>query len=124
MSGNHGALLVVGSGPGIGVNVAKVFAERGFKKIILVSRDAERLSKEVDEVKEVASGVEVVASTIDLSDKASVKQGLEQADKHLQSTKLECVLFNAARIGTSDLKDFTAEEVENDMHVRCQASIF
>lgn len=117
MSDSHGALLVVGSGPGIGVNVAMVFAEQGFNKIVLMSRNSERLENEVTEVKNAAPNVEVVASTIDLASKKSVTQGLEQAEKHLQSVKLECVLFNAARIGPSSLMDFTPEEVENDMHI-------
>lgn len=47
----HGTLLVLGSGPGIGVHVAQLFAERGFQQVILASRDAARLKKEVEDVK-------------------------------------------------------------------------
>lgn len=49
----HGTLLVLGSGPGIGVHVAQLFAERGFRQVILASRDASRLQKEVEDVKKV-----------------------------------------------------------------------
>lgn len=124
MASKHGTLLVMGSGPGIGVNVAKVFAERGFQKVILASRNSERLSKEVEEVKAAGgSDVEVVATTVDLSDKSSVKTALGEFDKHLSDGTdgdaggLEAVLFNAARIGPSKLWEFTEEEVERDLQV-------
>ena len=118
MSSSHGTLFVVGSGPGIGSNVAKVFAERGFKQVILASRNGERLSKEVEEVKAAASGVKVDAVTMDLGDKISIKQALEQADKHLSGNVLEAVLFNAARVGPSKLLEHTPEQIESDIHVR------
>jgi NAD(P)-dependent dehydrogenase (short-subunit alcohol dehydrogenase family) len=40
---HHGALVIFGSGPGIGVHVASRFARGGFEKVVLVSRDAARL---------------------------------------------------------------------------------
>lgn len=120
----HGTLLVIGSGPGIGSNVAKVFAERGFKKVILSSRNSERLTKEVDEVKAAASTADVVSTTIDLSDKRSVNAALGEIEKLMQDgPALEAVLFNAARIGPSEMFTFTAEEMERDLQV-CPPSAF
>lgn len=114
----HGTLLVIGSGPGIGSNVAKVFVERGFKKVILSSRNSERLTKEVDEVKAAASGADVLSTTIDLADKTSVSAALGEMEKLMQGgPPLEAVLFNAARIGPSEMFTFTAEEVERDLQV-------
>lgn len=121
MAASHGTLLVVGSGPGIGVNVAKLFAERGFRKVILTSRNAERLAKEVEQVKAAASGtgkeVEVVSTTIDLGDKKSVDAGLREVERLVDSERLEAVLFNAARVGPSKLWEFSTEEIENDLQV-------
>lgn len=114
----HGTLLVVGSGPGIGVHVAKVFAERGFRRVILASRNEGRLVGEVDEVKAAAAGVEVLATTVDLASKGSVDAAVAEWEGMLQGgPRLEAVLFNAARIGPSTLFDFTAEEVERDLQV-------
>lgn len=119
MPSSHGTLLVIGSGPGIGVHVAKIFAERGFKKVILASRDEERLAKEVEDVKSAGGGdgVEVVATTIDLASKENVDAALGEVEKYLGNGKLEAVLFNAARIGPSKLFEFTGEEVERDLQV-------
>jgi short-subunit dehydrogenase len=44
------ALVVLGSGPGIGVGVACNFAVRGFTHVALVSRDQDRLKKDQDTV--------------------------------------------------------------------------
>lgn len=116
----HGTLLVVGSGPGIGVNVAKVFAERGFQRVILASRSDERLAKEVAEVESAAGSAEVrvTATPIDLASKESVNAALGEWAKVLgEGPALEAVLFNAARVGPSKVFEFTEQEVERDMQV-------
>ncbi|GME24785.1 putative short-chain alcohol protein [Neofusicoccum parvum] len=115
-STDHGAIVVVGSGPGIGVHVASIFASRGFKKIILLSRDAARLSQDAASVKEKSrSNAAVHTVRTDIADTAELKESLAEVDKVLENTPLECVLFNAARVGPSKLLEFPVGEIEDDL---------
>jgi NAD(P)-dependent dehydrogenase (short-subunit alcohol dehydrogenase family) len=117
MSSTHNALLVFGSGPGIGRNVATLFAERGFRKVLLMSRDKQRLAQDAHLVRSAGAGVDVQAITVDAADTDSVRQALEKADEALGGTPLEFVLFNTARTGPSKFFDFSAEELEADLRV-------
>lgn len=117
MSSTHNALLIFGSGPGIGRNVARLFAERGFRKVLLMSRNKERLAQDADYVRSVGSGVDVREITVDAADTGSVRQALEKANEALGDTPLEFVLFNAARLGPSKFFDFSDEELEADLKV-------
>ena len=118
MSFTHGALVVFGSGPGVGRNVAALFAERGFEKIILMSRDANRLSQDADFVRSSSAGANVLEIPVDLGKSDEVHRSLEKVDESLKGTSLECVLFNAARLGKSPFFEFSAESLENDLRVR------
>ena len=113
-----GIVLPFGSGPGVGRNVGAVFAEHGFEKVILLSRDANRLAEDAEFVKSAhpASTVDVVPG--DLSDHESVKKSLAKIDELLKGTPLEAVLYNAARLGKSPFFEFTPEDLENDLRVR------
>ena len=99
MSSQHKALVVFGSGPGIGRNVTSLFAERGFSKVILLSRDANRLKEDASFVKSAAEGVSVSTTTIDLADTEDVRKALGEVERELEGTQLEAVLYNAARGG-------------------------
>lgn len=59
------ALLIFGSGPGIGRNVAMLFAERGFRKVVLMSRNKERLAQDADLVRSASADVDVHEITVD-----------------------------------------------------------
>jgi NAD(P)-dependent dehydrogenase (short-subunit alcohol dehydrogenase family) len=112
-------LVVLGSGPGIGVAVACAFSVRGFTHIALVSRDKDRLAKDedtvLDAIQERGYSCQVRTWACDLTD-------FDQLDKTLEEVKgygsLECMLFNAARVaGSSALEESTAA-VEKDFRVR------
>jgi NAD(P)-dependent dehydrogenase (short-subunit alcohol dehydrogenase family) len=117
MTSKHGALVVVGSGPGIGQHVASVFAEHGFEKVILMSRNKERLAKDARAVRSACGSVHVDEIAVDCADAESVRVALEAVDKSLGQTPLECVLYNAARLGPSHFFDFPAESLEADLQV-------
>lgn len=118
MTSKHGTLVVIGSGPGIGRNVAALFAERGFSQVILMSRDENRLKEDAAFVTSAAPNASVEIVRIDLADKDSVATALREVDRKLEGSVLECVLFNAARIGISPILAFGAEELERDLKVR------
>ncbi|KAH0172303.1 NAD(P)-binding protein, partial [Aureobasidium melanogenum] len=117
MAGSRGALVVFGSGPGIGRNVAAVFAERGFQKIILLSRNETRLSQDADFVRAASAGASVDVIEYDGANMESVRAGLEEVEKAMGDVSLECVLFNHARLGPSKFFEFTVEELETDLQV-------
>lgn len=117
MVGSRGALVVFGSGPGIGRNVAAVFAERGFEKIILLSRNKTRLSQDADFVRAASAEASVEVIEYDGANMESVRAGFKEVEKIMGDVPLECVLFNHARLGPSKFFDFTVEELDIDLRV-------
>lgn len=137
----HGALVVFGSGPGIGRNIAALFAEKGFSKIYLLSRNQERLQEDIDFVKNHAASASASASAsstpkvdgkadaetttsckaiaVDLEDPGKVRAALAELDGRLHGKSLECVVFNAARVGGSKLMEWSAVNYEADLRVSC-----
>jgi NAD(P)-dependent dehydrogenase (short-subunit alcohol dehydrogenase family) len=113
-----GALIVFGSGPGVGHGVAKLFAERGFSKVIILSRAAGRLAKEADLIRSVGgAGIEVKAIPLDLSNPDNVSGAVKIVEESLGATLLECVLYNAARTGSSHFFEFSSQNLEKDIKV-------
>lgn len=92
-------LLLLGSGPGIGVAVASTFAVRGFTHVALVSRDETRLSKDqdsvLDAIQERGYSCQVKTWICDLTDLVKLERVLGEVEGW---ATLECVLFNAARV--------------------------
>lgn len=116
-----GALIIVGSGPGIGRNVAALFASRGFGKVVLMSRNAQRLEEDKAFVLSIAAGADVTNVPVDLGDSAHVQRALAEVGKLLEGDAVECVLFNAARLGMSKMMDFPAEDLERDLRVHARS---
>lgn len=108
-------LVVLGSGPGIGVSTAKLFAQKHFSKIALVSRNVERLEKERTEVVQAADrDVDVDTFATDIGDLAQLRQTLGKIEK---LGPIGCVFFNAARIRPSEILATSVEEIEEDFRV-------
>lgn len=114
---SYGTLLVVGSGPGIGRNVPKLFAARGFKQVILLSRDATRLQEDAAYVKSASKDVEVHTIPTDMSRKQSVSDALTKIEPLTEKIPLQVVLYNAARVGTSKFFEFEVKGMEEDLAV-------
>ncbi|KAH0364248.1 NAD(P)-binding protein, partial [Aureobasidium melanogenum] len=119
MSNNtRGALVVIGSGPGIGSHVARTFSSHGFTRIILLSRDPSRLEKDADFIRAATPSAQISTLPIDLAKTSEIPSALEQVDKALGSTPIEVVLFNAARVGPSTLISWPMEELELDLRIK------
>jgi NAD(P)-dependent dehydrogenase (short-subunit alcohol dehydrogenase family) len=113
------AFVLFGSGPGIGLHVATLFAQKHFQHIILLSRDKDRLEEDAAVVRAARPGIHVTAIACDLSNLQSVRDALAAIDKSLQAGKstLEVVCFNAARVRPTDLLTEPPEEYEVDFKV-------
>ncbi|KAL1880298.1 hypothetical protein Plec18167_003701 [Paecilomyces lecythidis] len=111
-------LLLIGSGPGVGVAVASHFTKQHFNRIALFARNPHQLQKDREAVLAAAASVNkvVVVGTwqVDISDPEQLQQALSEVE---QFGRLECVYFNAARVGTSLFFQFPPESVEQDFRV-------
>ena len=114
-----GALIVVGSGPGVGAHVAAAFARGGFRKVILMSRNEKRLKDDAMIVRTVAPEAVIDTLMIDLAGLEEVERSLEEARRRLAGTPIECIFFNAARTGISRLLEWPVEYLQRDLHVSC-----
>ena len=111
-------LVVIGSGPGIGLATASLFAVRKFDKIALISRNSARLSKDQAVVLQAAraAGRDVEVSTFsqDVGETESFQRTLKKVEELGQ---ISCILFNSARVEPSDLLTYDEKEVVTDFLV-------
>lgn len=111
-------LLLIGSGPGIGVAVASHFAQQHFNHVALFARNPQQLQKDRETVLAAAASVNrvVVVQTwqVDIGDLRQLQEALAEVE---QFGRLECVYFNAARMGSSLFFQFPPESIEEDFRV-------
>lgn len=121
-------IIVFGSGPGIGNHVASSFAAHGFTHVILLARNAERLSTDAAFVKSASPNVNITTLRLDLADLSSIPSVLKKIEE--LAPELEVVFFNAAVVKfTGTALDAPVSELETDFKVRksnmsAPASIF
>jgi hypothetical protein len=112
-------LVVLGSGPGIGIAVAKVFSVRGFTHVALVSRNKDRLAQDEDQVldaiQERGYSCRVKTWVCDIADMKQLQSTLKAIELF---GSLECVLFNPARVAGLPPLEESAEAIEADFRVR------
>jgi NAD(P)-dependent dehydrogenase (short-subunit alcohol dehydrogenase family) len=113
----HGALIIFGSGPGIGVHVASRFARGGFQKVILLSRNATRLSDDAFMVWSIAPEVEVSTVCVDLTSAVDLQDAFGRIKDVLGETPVECVYYNAARVEPTSLLHESAEDLRLNLEV-------
>ncbi|THW35027.1 hypothetical protein D6C89_09738 [Aureobasidium pullulans] len=106
----HGALFLFGSGPSIGVR-------NHFSRIILLSRNSQRLSEEANSLSSDSPGLQVDTVAIDLADTVSVSEALAGVDLLLADSPLEVVVYNAARPIPSKFFEYELAELETDLRV-------
>ncbi|KAF2234182.1 NAD(P)-binding protein [Viridothelium virens] len=105
-------LVVVGSGPGIGLSTASLFASHGFS-IALISRNAERLQSDVAAVKKsVSPSSTIKAYSTNVGDSSALSSTLSQIQSELGTP--EVVLFNVARIQSSTIGQEPVRNIRGD----------
>lgn len=111
-------LLILGSGPGIGVSIARTFSVRGFTHVALVSRNKDRLAQDQDQVltaiQERGYSCQVRTWVCDIADLEALKGTLGEIAGF---GTLECVLFNAARVSGKPPLEEGTEAIEVDFRV-------
>lgn len=111
------SLLVIGSGPGIALSTAALFAEKKFNKVALLARSPERLPQDKAGILEILKSkgkkdIEVVTWSVDISNSAAFKKVLGEVEQKYDD--LTCVLFNAAKVAPSQLLEYPEEEIVKD----------
>jgi short-subunit dehydrogenase len=114
----HGALLIFGCGPGIGVHVASRFARGGFAKVILLSRDAARLRNDAFIVYSNAPQVEVSTIAADLASPMELQRALRKIADILGDTPIECIHYNAAKASKTFFLEESALDLRTNLEVR------
>ncbi|EME39072.1 hypothetical protein DOTSEDRAFT_75683 [Dothistroma septosporum NZE10] len=111
-------LLILGSGPGIGVGIAKNFSVRGFTHVALVARNGDRLKQDKDQVldaiQERGYSCQVKTWTCDLAKEEELKKTLDEIEGF---GSLECVLFNAARVAGKPPLEEGVEDIRGDFEL-------
>ena len=110
-----GSFVVLGSGPGIGVSTATLFATKKFTSVALLARNAQRLESDASAVLEKNPFAIAKTYSVDISDAAALKSTLERVAEDVGPP--EVVLFNAARIEPSTIGEEPPETVLNDFKV-------
>jgi len=112
-------LLLIGSGPGLGLSISKSFATHKFSKIAILSRDNTRLSSEKSSIESsvlesAGKKVEVKTWSVDIAESAKFKAVLKEVGEWGSVT---CVVFNAARVQPSEILVESEEEIVKDFMV-------
>ena len=108
-------LAIIGTGPGIGLATAKLFASKGFN-IALLSRNADRLEEDVKKIGIAGKGkAKVISFPVDVSDHIALKKALDEVKTHMGQP--EVVVFNAARIAPTTIGEASVEEIIQDFKV-------
>jgi NAD(P)-dependent dehydrogenase (short-subunit alcohol dehydrogenase family) len=114
-------IIVLGSGPGIGVGVASHFAAQSFSRIALLSRNATRLQQDAATVVAAAkqargADVEVKTYAVDLTDGGKLEDVLARVVRELG--KPEVVVCNAARVAAGRFFEVGEGDILKDFKVR------
>ena len=106
-------LVVIGSGPGIALAFTKLFAQRKLSKIALLSRYSMRLEDDKKAILESVPGMELDIKCwgVDIAKKDIFEKVLAEVS-HFGD--VSCVLFNAAKVVTSEISKFPGDEIITD----------
>jgi NAD(P)-dependent dehydrogenase (short-subunit alcohol dehydrogenase family) len=123
-------LVVLGAGPGIGSATAAYFAAalgQQFTHIALVSRSESSLQSATQGVLAAAdaagSRINVKSWQCGFVDSVALKKCLVEIEEYAElGGGLECVVFNPARVGPSQLFEFEDVQILEDFQV-CQAGL-
>jgi NAD(P)-dependent dehydrogenase (short-subunit alcohol dehydrogenase family) len=128
-----GTLLVVGSGPNIGVSTATLFAQKKFDRIALISRSSSRLQTDKSTILSYLSSstipsiqFQIETWAVDVTEKDKFEAVLEQVGEwsKAEDMGIGCILFNAARVDFSSIcGGFEEKELVYDFMVTITLSL-
>lgn len=87
-----------------------------------MSRNVERLSDDAVIIRSVSPSTTIDIIPVDLIHGQHIEDSLEDAHERLGDTPVECIFFNAARIGESRLLAWPVESLQDDLQVGRRSS--
>jgi short-subunit dehydrogenase len=113
-------ILIVGSGPGIAIQTAHIFASQGFTHISLISRTQSNLDITSSAITTQHPSVTVSTHACDVSSTPSLSSALASVEISLAGAP-EVVLFNAANVTPSTLGTDPASRLIADFSITTAA---
>lgn len=111
-------LVLIGSGPMIGVSTASLFATRKFSNIALISRDPTRLAQDRDSVLSAAKAAGKTITVRTFATDIKNTPAFEKVLKEVEAMgRISVVVFNAARVGPSEMFKFSEGDIIDDFKV-------
>lgn len=111
-------LLLLGSGPGIGLSVASCFTRYHFSAVALIAGTESQLVNDRRAVliaaAEAGREIKVRTWNSDISDLSKLEKTLREVEGF---GRVECVYFCTARVEPSPLLDFPVQVIEADFRV-------
>lgn len=106
-------VLITGGGTGIGLAIAKAFAQAGAQRIIIIGRRAAVLDEAREKIRTAApekAGLEVIGRSCDVTDKSAV--AALWGDLKTEGVQVDVLVLNAAKFGVfGSLLDVGADQV-------------
>jgi short-subunit dehydrogenase len=110
------SMLVIGAGPGIGLETARRFAQEGYD-VVLASRDPAKLGDQIVRLR--AGGCRVTTESVDAADGRAVTALVER-----YADQIDVLLYNAAAIVWGPTIDqLTTESLDTDLQVGLSSAL-
>ncbi|VWX38339.1 SDR family NAD(P)-dependent oxidoreductase [Exiguobacterium oxidotolerans] len=104
--------IIIGAGPGNGVEISKRFGKEGFQ-IVCAARTQETLAAVVTELKE--HGVEAVGVECDASRRTDIASLVEWTKE--QYGQVDVLVYNASILHQSSVLDVSAEQITKEFEI-------
>ena len=104
--------IIIGAGPGNGVEISKRFGKEGFQ-IVCAARTQETLAAVVTELKE--QGIEAVGVECDASRRADIASLVEWTKE--QYGQIDVLVYNASILHQASVLDVTAEQITKEFEI-------
>jgi NAD(P)-dependent dehydrogenase (short-subunit alcohol dehydrogenase family) len=105
-------VLITGGSRGLGLEMARTFAERG-AMLALLARDEDELTRAQDDLAQQGARVRIVAC--DVRDRADVSRAIDQVVTHYG--RLDVLVNNAGVISVGPLEHMSLQDFEDSMAV-------
>jgi NAD(P)-dependent dehydrogenase (short-subunit alcohol dehydrogenase family) len=111
-------ILIIGSGPGIGQAVGRVFAQRRYTNVALVARSSAQLAIDKAAVETAAANANRSVTVRTWSVDVTQTKDLQRVLKEVESFGLlETVYYNAARIQRGEILKVESDDILYDLKV-------
>ncbi len=106
------SIIIIGAGPGIGIEVARKFGSQGYE-VGLISRDEEKLTTYKSELE--SEGIKVSISPADAGKRKQLKKAIKELEKSLAPVHI--LHYNVVKFGQNSLLTAKYNTIISDLKV-------